>query len=150
MRVWTGDLWISSPALYHCHSIATSGFSHLWQYQEFKSHAESLVVGLFWLDLWEIFFLPSLGFELGTSGSLVLHSTTAPCQWLLVSTSSQYQVINSCGDGLMVVLFWLDLWEIFFFPRAGVWNGDIWISSPALYHCTMVTFLFSPLTISGI
>ena len=65
--------------------LPTSGF-HLRQYQVFNSHAERLVVGLFWLDLWEIFFLPSLGFDLGTSGSLVLHSTTAPCQ-LLVFTS---------------------------------------------------------------
>ena len=74
--VWTGDLWISSPALYHW-VTATSCF-HLWHFQVLKSGAEGLVMALFWLDLWKIFFLPTPGFELGTSGSLVLHSTTVP------------------------------------------------------------------------
>ena len=59
------------------------------------------MVVLFCLDLWEIFFLPTLGFELGTSGSLVLHSdnfTTAPCQ-LLVFTSDNFRLFNSgAGD----------------------------------------------------
>ena len=77
-RVSNGDLWISSPALLHC-ATATSGF-HLWQFQVFNPSAEGLVVVLFWLDLWEIFNLPTPGFELGTSGSLVLHSTTVPQQ----------------------------------------------------------------------
>ena len=129
---WTWDLWISSPALYYwamvilvftsdkfryitlvqrhwwcfcsdwsfesfslcphwdltwgpldlkactlplCHM--TSGF-HLWQFQVFNCGAEGLVVLLFWLDLWEIFFLHWLVFELGTSGFQVLHSTTLP------------------------------------------------------------------------
>ena len=78
----TWDLWISSPALYHC-TMATSGF-HLWQFQVFNSGAEELVVVLFWLDLSEIFILATPGFEHGTSGHLVLHSTTVPLQ-LLVS-----------------------------------------------------------------
>ena len=72
--VWTQDLSISSPALYHC-TIVTSDFLH-WQFQVFNYGAEGLVVVLFWLDLWEIFFLATLGFEPQTSGSLVLHSTT--------------------------------------------------------------------------
>ena len=190
--IWTGDLWISSPALYHC-AMVTSGF-HLWQFQVFNSGAEGLVVVFFWLDLWEIFFSPTLGFELGTAGSLVLHSTTVPW-WLLVFTSDnfryltlvqrdwwwyssdwtcerfsfhhtgiwtgdlwisspalyhcamvtsgfhlwQFQVFNSGAEGLVVVFFWLDLWEIFFFTNTGIWTGDLWISSPALYHCAMVT-----------
>ena len=90
-RIWTGDLWISSPALYHC-AMVTSGF-HLWQFQVFNSGAEGLVVVFFWLDLWEIFFLPTLGFELGTSGSLVLHSTTVPW-WLLVFTSDNFRYLT--------------------------------------------------------
>ena len=89
-RVWTGDLWISSPVLYHC-TMVTSGF-HLWQFQVFISGAEGLVVVLFWLDLWDIFFLPALGFEPGTSGSLVLHSNTVP-QWLLVFTSDNFRYL---------------------------------------------------------
>ena len=90
-QYWTGDLWISSPALYHC-AMVTSGF-HLWQFQVFNSGAEGLVVVFFWLDLWEIFFLPTLGFELGTSGSLVLHSTTVPW-WLLVFTSDNFRYLT--------------------------------------------------------
>ena len=85
------DLWISSPALYHC-ATATSGF-HLWQFQVFNSGAEGLVVVLFWLDLWEIFFLATLGFEPRTSGSLVLHSTTAPW-WLLVFISDNFRYLT--------------------------------------------------------
>ena len=71
--LWTGDLWVSSPALYHC-TMAICGV-HLWQFQVFNSGAEGLVVVLFWLDLWEIFFLATPGFELRTYVSLVLHST---------------------------------------------------------------------------
>ena len=76
IRVWTGDLWIYIPALDH-YTRATSGF-HLWQFQVFNSGVEGLVVVLFWLDLWEIFFLATSEFELETSGSLVLQSTTVP------------------------------------------------------------------------
>ena len=191
-REWTGDLWISRPALYHC-ATATLGF-HLWQFQVFNSAAEGLVVVLFWLDLWEIIHLVTPGFELGTSGSLVLHSTTVP-QQLLVFTFWQFQVFKSGAEGLVVVFFWLDLWEIFFLARTwfelgtsgflvlhsttapqqllvftsdnfryltlvqrnwwwycsdwtcgrfffghtGVWTGDLWIYSLALYHCTTAT-----------
>ena len=152
------------------------------------------MVVLFWLDLWEILFLPTPGFELGTSGSLVLNYTTEP-QWFLVFTSDnfrywslvqrdwwwycsdwtherfsffqtsiwtgdlwisspelyhwatvtsvfhllKFQALNSCAEGLVVVLFWLDLWEIFIFAHTRVWTGDLWISSPALYHCATAT-----------
>ena len=152
------------------------------------------MVVLFWLDLWEIFFLATPGFEPGTSGSLVLHSTTVPRQ-LLVFTSDNFRLFNSGAEGLVVVLFWLDLWEIFFlatlgfepgtsgslvlhsttvpwqllvftsdnfryltlvqrdwwwycsdwtcerfsFWHIGVGNWDLWISSPALYHCATAT-----------
>ena len=65
MWVKNGDLWICSSALYH-YIMVTSGF-HLWQFEEYYSGAEGLVVVLFSYDLWEIFFLHSLGFELGTS-----------------------------------------------------------------------------------
>ena len=128
---------------------------------------------LFWLDLWEIFFLHAVGFWLMTSESLVLHSTTVPW-WLLISPliiSGIYLWCRGmCGgivlvvpvrdflfalsghcttvpwwflvstltslEGLVVVLFWLDLWDNFFLPSVGF---ELWISSPALYHCVMVT-----------
>ena len=114
------DLWISSPAPYHC-AMVPSGF-YLWQCQVFNSGAEGLVVVLFWLDLWEIFSLTTSGFEPETSGLLVLHSTTAPW-WLLVFHLWQFQVFNSGAEGLVVVLFWLDLWEIFFLATLGFEPG---------------------------
>ena len=129
--VWTKDLWISSPALYHC-ATATSDF-HLWQFQVINSGAEGLVVVLFWLDLWEIFFLATLGFEPGTSGSLVLHSTTAP-RWLFIFHLWQFQVFNSGAEGLVVVLFWLDPWEIFFLATPELEPGTS--GSPILHSTT--------------
>ena len=89
------------------------------------------MVVLFWLDLWEIFFLATPGFEPGTSGSLVCtlplhHSATSGFHlW-------QFQVLKSGAEGLVVVLFWLDLWEIFFLATPGFEPGNLWISSPAL------------------
>ena len=119
----------------------TSDF-HLWQFQVFNSGAEGLVVVLFWLDLWEIFFLATPGFEPGTAGYLVLHSTTVP-----PATSDfqlwQFQVFHSGAKGLVVVLFWLDLWEIFFLATPGFEPQVLWISSPALYHCATTTSDFN-------
>ena len=51
------------------------------------------MVVLFSLDLWEIFFLATPGFEPGTSGSLILHSTTVP-QQLLVFTSDNFRYLT--------------------------------------------------------
>ena len=163
------------------------------------------MVVLFWFDLWQIFFLPTAGFELWTSGSLVLHSTTAQC-WLLVFTSDNYRYLTLvqrdwlwyCSDwtcerfsfcphwGLnwgpswisspalyhctAVILFftsvnfryftlvqWVGggnvlIWPVrdFLFAHTRVWTGDLWISSPVLYHCTMpVILFFTSLKISG-
>ena len=130
-RVWTWDLWISSAILYHCARALTSGF-HLWQFQVFNSGAEGLVVVLFWLDLWEIFFLATPVFEPGTSGSLV------PALFHCAAVTSgfhicQFQVFNSGAEGLVVVLFWLDLWEIFFLATLGVEPGT---SGSLVLHST--------------
>ena len=116
--------------------MATSGF-HLWQFQVINSGAEGLVVVLFWLHLWQIFFLPTPGFEPGISGSLVLHSTTAP-YWLLVFTSDNFKYLT---------LVQRDWWwycsdwtcDSFYFAHTGVWTRNLWISSPALYQCTTAT-----------
>ena len=130
--VWTRDLWISSPALYHC-AMATSGF-HLWQFQVFNSGAEGLVVVLFWLDLWEIFFLGPPGFELGTSGSLVLHSTNVPWQ-LLVFTSDNFRYLTLVQRDWWWYCYWLDLWEIFFLATLGFELGT---SGSLVLHSTTV------------
>ena len=113
--------------------METSDF-HLWQFQVFNSGAEGLVVVLFWLDLWEIFFLATPGFEPGVSGCLVLHSTTVPRQ-LLLCHLWQFQVFNSGAEGLVVVLFWLDLWEIFFLATPGFEPG---VSGCLVLHSTTV------------
>ena len=90
-RVWTQDVWITSPALYHC-ALVNSVF-HFWLFQVFNSGAEALVVVLFWLGLWEIFFLATPQFEIGASGSLVLHSSTAP-QWLPLFTFDNFRYLT--------------------------------------------------------
>ena len=136
--VWTQDFWISIPALYHCATV-TSDF-HLWQFQVFNSGAEGLVVVLFWLDLWEIFFLAPSVFEPGTSGSLVLHSTTVPWQ-LLIFTSDNFRYLTLCrgiGGGIVLIGPVRD----FLFDHTGVWSWYLWISIPVLYHCATVTSYF--------
>ena len=134
-KFWTGDLWISIPALYH-YTMVTSGF-HLWQFQVFNSGAKGLVVVFFWLDMWEIFFYPTPSFELGTSESLFLHSSTAPW-WLLVFTSDNFRYLTLVQrDHWWYCSDWMC--ERFSFSHTWLWNWDHWISCPALYHCTMVT-----------
>ena len=94
--------------------MVTSGF-HLWQFQVFYSGAEGLVVVLFWLDLWEIFSLATSGFELGTSGfNCILPLCHGDCCFSPLTIS-----FNLGAEGLVVVLFWLDLWEIFFLTTPG-------------------------------
>ena len=83
-------------------------------------------------------FWPHWGLNLGPLRSLVLHSTTVP-QWLLVFTSHNFRYISLVQRDWWWYCSWLDLWEIFFFATFGVWTRDLWISSPALYHCTMMT-----------
>ena len=101
------------------------------------------------MELWEVFFLPTPAFELGTSGYLVLHSSTAP-QQLLRFYLWQFQVYNSGAEGFVVVLFWLDLWEIFFLATLRFELGNY--GSLVLHSTTGPWWLqwFSPLTISGI
>ena len=125
-----------------------SGF-HLWQFQLFNSGGEGLVVVLFWLDLWQIFFLATPGFEPRTSGSLVLHSTNVPPWWLLGFHLWQFQLFNSGAEGLVVVLFWLDLWRFSFWPHLGLNMGPLDLLSCTLPLCH-TDFWFSTLTISGI
>ena len=137
--VWSGDLWMSSSALYHCTAVPTSMFSPqtisgiqlscreigggivlIGPVRDFLFGHSSIWTG----DLW-------------ISSPALYHCTMATSSFHL----RQYQVFNSGADGLMVVLFWFDLWQIFFLPTAGFWTVDLWISSPALYHCTACQLL---------
>ena len=130
--VWTWYLWFSSPAFYHCATL-TSDF-HLRQFQVFNSGAEGLVVVLFWLDLWEIFFLATLGFEtwdLWISIPALYHCATVTSDFHLW----QFQVFNYGAEGLVMVLFWLDLWEIFFLAPSVFEPGT---SGSLVLHSTTV------------
>ena len=116
--------------------MATSGF-HLWQFEVFNSGVEGLGVALCWFYLWEIFFLSALGFELGTCGSLVLHSTTAPC-WLVVFTSDNERYLTLVQRGWWWYCYDWTCERFYFWRHQGLKWG-LSISSPACYHCTMAT-----------
>ena len=99
----TGDLWISNPSFYH--SVMVTSAFHLWQFQVFNSSAEGMmVVFLAWTC--ERFLSACNMIQVGTSGSLVLHSTTMPW-WLLVLMSDNLRylpLVQSywqwyCSDG---------------------------------------------------
>ena len=103
---------------------------------------EGLVVVLFWLDLWDTFYFPHSGIwtlDLWISSPALKHCARGNFWFNLW----QHQLFNSGAGGLVVVLLWLDLWEIFFLPLSGIWTVDLWISSPALYHCAMMTSGFN-------
>ena len=92
--------------------------------------------------------MPTLGFELGTSGSLVLHSTTVPWQ-LLVFTSDNFRYLTLCrgiGGGIVLTGPVRD----FIFATPGFelgTSGSLVLHSTTVHHSD---FWFSPLTISGI
>ena len=119
-EVWTRDLWIYSPALYHC-AIVTSGF-YLWQFQVFTSSAERLVVILYLIrTVRDFLFGPNSGVwtrDLWIYSTALYHCAIATSGFHLW----QFQVFKSGAEGLMVVLFWLDLWEIFFLAITRVWT----------------------------
>ena len=115
---------------------------NLWQFEVFNSGAEGLVVVLCWFYLWEIFFLPALGFELGICGissPALFHCTVVISSFHLW----QFHVFNSCVEGLGVVIVMIGPVRDFHFACTGIWTGDLWISSPALFHCTMMTSGFN-------
>ena len=96
------------------------------------------------------FSLATPGFEPGTSGSLVLHSTTAPWQ-LLVFTSDNFSYLTLVQrDWWWYCSDWTsERFSFFFFATLGFEPGT---SGPLV--CTLPlhhgNFWFSPLTISGI
>ena len=106
------------------------------------------MVVLFWLELSEIFFLPTLGFEQATSGSQILHSTTVS-QWLHIFTSDNFRYF------ILVQRYWLGYcldwtYERFYFcPHWDLNRQPLVLKSYTLPLCYS-DFTFSPLTISGI
>ena len=103
--------------------------------QVFNSGAGGLVVVLFWLDLWQIFFFATLGFQMGTSGSLAPALYSLVPQQVLVFHLWQFHVFHSGAEGLVVVLSWLDLSVIFFQATAGFKLGT---SGSVVLHSTTV------------
>ena len=101
--------------------MVTSGF-HLWQFQVFNCWCRGIGGGILLDWTCERFsFIPHWVFELGTSESLFLHSS-----YCTMVTSGfhlwQFEVFNSGAEGSLVVLFWLDVWEIFILPILELWN----------------------------
>ena len=145
------ELGTSGSLVMHSNTVPwrLNGF-HLWQFQVFNSGAVWFEGGIVLIGpLRDFLFVCTLGFELGTSGSLVLHSTT-----VIMATSGfhlwQFQVFNSGAEGLVVVLFSLHLWQIFFLPTLGFEPGISRSLVLHYYHCCHTDFWFLPLTISGI
>ena len=89
------------------------------------------------------FIFATLGFELGTSGSLVLHSTTVPWQ-LLVFTSDNFRYLTLVQrDWWWYCSDWtcerFSFWPLGFELGFELGNSLRYlISSPALYHCDPV------------
>ena len=115
-RNWTGNLCISSLALYHC-AMVTSGFQ-LWQFQVFNSSAEGLVVVFLWLKLWQFLFYPTGNWSGGIwlSSLQLYHCAMVNSGFQLW----QLQVFDSSAEGLMVVFLWWTCWS-FFLPHCE-WN----------------------------
>ena len=145
-KIWTGNLWMSSPALCHCATV-TSVF-HLWQYQVFNTGAEGLVMVLFWLDLWWTFIFPTMGFELGIFGSQILHFSNVP-QWLLVLTSDNFMHLTLVHRNWC---WYCSDWTCERFSCCPQWDLNLGLLD--LKSCTWPLchsdFLFSPLIVWGI
>ena len=119
-----------------------------WGPLDLYTYTLPLHQGDFWFNLWQFLWCRGIGGGIALIGpvrdflfALSGHCTTVP--WgLLVSTLTSL-------EGLVVVLFWLDLWEIFFLSAVGFW---LMTSESLVLHSTTVPwwFLVSPLIISGI
>ena len=121
--MYHGDIWFSP--------LTITGI-YIWC----RGIGDSIVV----IDLWEFFLLPALAFELGTSGSLVLHSTTVPWR-LLVFTSDNYRYLTlvqrdmwwHCFNWNYESFSWL-YWDLNWGPldlksyTPPLFHGDIWFS----------------------
>ena len=146
-RVWSDDLWISSPAICHCTTdnlmvFTSDNFRYLTLVQR--------IWWWYWSD-WtcDRFSFSCTGVWTGgpwISSPALYHCATATS---MVFTSDNFRYVTQVQLEVVVVLFWLHLWDLFFLANTRVWSGDLWISSPALHHWAMALWI-SPLTISGI
>ena len=125
--IWTGDLWIFSPTLYHC---ATGGVgTHLWLLQVFNSGVRGICGRIF---IWTVdYFLSWSVFEPGTFGSSVRHYHCATGGvgthlWLL-------QVFNSGVRGICGRIF---IWTVDYFLSWSVFEPGTFGSS--VRHSTTV------------
>ena len=134
-RIWNGVHWICNLALYHWTSV-TSGF-HFWTISGIQLWYRGIGGGIVLIAHMRHALFVHARISTGHfwfSSSALLEIAMVPsgfCLW-------QFQVFNSGAEGWVVVLFWLDLWEISFCLQSG-FKWDFWISSPALYHCAKVT-----------
>ena len=127
--------------------MVTSGF-HLWQFQVFNSGAERLVVVI-------VLIVPVRDIHFGHTGVWTQDLwISSPALYNCTTATSgfhlwQFQVFNSVQRDWWWYCFWLDLWEISFWPHWGLNPGPLYLKSLTLPLCHS-EFSFSPLTISGI
>ena len=79
----------------------------------------------FSFELWEILFLPTMGFELRIYGSQVLHSPTVPQQHL-VFTSDNFRYSTLVQWDYWWGCLSFNLWKIFFLSTLGFQLGTSW------------------------
>ena len=117
--------------------MATSDF-HLWQFQILKSGAEGLVVVLFWLGPVRDFLFAHTRVwtgDLWISSPALYHRATVISGFHLCQLSGIELWCRGIGGGNVLIGPVRD----FLFAHTRVWTGDLWISSPALYHCATAT-----------
>ena len=131
-RVSTRDLWISSPALYHCTTV-TSGFLPL-TISGIKVWGWVIGGGIVVIGPVRDFLLGHTRVwtrDLWISSPALYHSTTVTSGFHLW----QFQVFNSGTEGLVGVLFWLDLIEVFSLATPEFEHGN---SGSLVLHSTTV------------
>ena len=103
-----------------------------WQFQAFNPGAEALVVLMFWLDyFWEF----HLAHNVISTGDLLISRPAVKHYAAMTSVFHfwQFQAFNCGAEELVVVLIWLDLWEILFLTtlefELGIYGSAILHSS---------------------
>ena len=129
---------LKSFTLQLCHSDFR--FSPM-KFQVFNSNVEALVVLMFWLDYFREFHLAHNG--IGTWDLWI--SCPAVKQYAAVTSGFllwQFQEFITGAKEIVVVLFWLDLWEIFFLPTVNsgfyLWKSHIF--NPGAERLVVVVF----------
>ena len=126
---------ISSPSLDHCAMVASGFTSYNFRYLTLVQRYWWWYCSYWTCDTFSFFLQRALNW-----GPLDLESCNLPlCHsnfWFSPLTISGTLIwCRGIGGGIVLIGPVTD----FLFSCTGVWTGDIWISSPALYHCATAT-----------